>query len=58
MAKRKKMKTVTIKLNRDGTVTYRSTGGFNLRKLFTPSELPCGTAPERSAEAGKQAGAQ
>ena len=35
---RKKTVTVTMKLNKDGTVTYRSTGGFDLRKLF-PSKI-------------------
>lgn len=32
MAKRKS-KTVTIKLNKDGTMTFRSTGGVDLRKV-------------------------
>ncbi|BCH63236.1 hypothetical protein RvVAT039_04520 [Agrobacterium vitis] len=34
MAKKKKPATITMKLNRDGTMNIRSTGGFDLRKLF------------------------
>lgn len=47
MAKGKTTKTVTIKLNRNGTMSFRSTGGYDLRKLFAPSELPFGLAAER-----------
>ncbi len=39
MAKGKTTKTVTMKLNRNGTMTLRSTGGFDLRKLFSAEEL-------------------
>lgn len=39
MAKRKKNATVTIKLNRDGTRNIKSTGGFDLRKLFPPQPI-------------------
>lgn len=35
---RKKTQTVTIKLNKDGSMTMRSTGGFDLRKLFPPAK--------------------
>lgn len=35
---RKKTQTVTIKLNKDGSQTFRSTGGFDLRKLFPPEK--------------------
>lgn len=34
MTKKKKAKTVTLKLNKDGTMSMRSTGGFDLRKLI------------------------
>lgn len=37
MAK-KRTATVSIRLNRDGSTTYKSTGGFDLRKLF-PKEF-------------------
>lgn len=33
MAKKRKV-TVSIKVNRDGSMTYKSTGGFDLRNLF------------------------
>ncbi len=36
---KKKIKTVTMKLNKDGTMTVRSTGGFDLRKIFSSSDL-------------------
>ena len=39
MAKGKTIKTVTMKLNRNGTMTLRSTGGFDLRKLFSTEEM-------------------
>lgn len=62
MAKGKTRKTVTIKLNRNGTMTFRSTGGYDLRKLFAPSELPFGLAPERehapTSEPDDKAGAE
>lgn len=35
-AKKKKGVTVTMKLNKDGTMTMRSTGGFDLRKIMPP----------------------
>jgi hypothetical protein len=42
MAKKSKPKkkpvTVSMKLNKDGSVTYRSTGGFDLRMLFPPAK--------------------
>lgn len=34
---RKKPVTVTMKLNKDGTMTLRSTGGFDLRKILPPA---------------------
>lgn len=33
MAKKKRSVSVTLKLNKDGTMSMRSTGGFDLRKL-------------------------
>lgn len=36
---RKKPVTVSMKLNKDGTMTVRSTGGFDLRKLFPGQDL-------------------
>lgn len=36
---RKKPVTVSMKLNKDGTMTIRSTGGFDLRKLFPDRDL-------------------
>ncbi|WEO73801.1 hypothetical protein [Agrobacterium vitis] len=36
MVKKKKPVTITMKLNRDGTMNIRSTGGFDLHKLFPP----------------------
>lgn len=35
MAKRKPQ-TVTMKINKDGSMTMRSTGGFDLRKIMMP----------------------
>lgn len=32
--KKKRLKTVTMKLNKNGTMTLRSTGGYDLRKLL------------------------
>ncbi|WP_170973486.1 hypothetical protein [Rhizobium sp. FKY42] len=49
---RKKPVTVSMKLNRDGTMTIRSTGGFDLRKLFPGQNLN-----ELSAEHKKGEGA-
>lgn len=34
--KKPKTVTVTMKINRDGSMTIRSTGGFDLRKLGLP----------------------
>lgn len=34
--KKKRPVTVTMKLNKDGTMTMRSTGGFDLRKIMQP----------------------
>jgi hypothetical protein len=34
---RKKQISVTMKLNKDGTMTLRSTGGFDLRKILPPA---------------------
>lgn len=36
MTKKKKSQTVTMKLEKDGTITMRSTGGFDLRKIMPP----------------------
>lgn len=33
---KKKPQSVTLKLNKDGTMTMRSTGGFDLRKIMPP----------------------
>lgn len=44
MGKRKPV-TVTMKLNKDGTMTLRSTGGFDLRKIMPPSEAPATVEP-------------
>ncbi|MBB4952730.1 hypothetical protein H4S14_000772 [Agrobacterium vitis] len=33
MAKKPKNQTVTIKRSRDGSITFKSTGGYDLRKL-------------------------
>ncbi len=33
MTKKRKV-TVSVRVSRDGSITYKSTGGFDLRKLF------------------------
>lgn len=35
---KKKNVTVTLKLNKNGTMTMRSTGGYDLRKLLPPAK--------------------
>lgn len=51
MSKRKSV-TVTMKLHKDGTMSMRSTGGFDLRKIMPQKakaeDLP--TPPEPTAE--------
>lgn len=57
MAKKRRA-TVTIKLNRDGSTTYKSTGGFDLRTLFPKEFGSVNTTSDRTdpADAAEQAG--
>lgn len=36
--KKKRIQTVTLKLNKNGTMSMRSTGGYDLRKLMKQVE--------------------
>lgn len=55
MSRKRKSVSVTIRMNRDGTYNFRSTGGFDLRKLFPEMRNPAGetvrTTPGESMEA-------
>lgn len=58
---KKRLQTVTIKRNRDGTYNFKSTGGYDLRKLFdapmaaempSPAGETVRTTPGQRMEAG------
>lgn len=50
MGKKGKVQTVSIRQHRNGSMTFRSTGGFDLRKLF-PADFK--VAEPNTAESGE-----
>ncbi|WP_421579095.1 hypothetical protein [Shinella sp. M31] len=51
MTRKRKSVTVTMRINRDGSHTYQSTGGFDLRKLFPELRKPAGEPSQSAADA-------
>lgn len=55
MTRKSRGATVTIRMNRDGTYNFKSTGGYDLRKLFPEMRNPAGetvrATPGESMEA-------
>ena len=50
MARKRRGATVTIRMNRDGTYNFRSTGGYDLRTLFPELREP-GAAEAKPSDA-------